>query len=176
MDCDSDIVFFGDSITRGGQWADAFPEKTVVNLGISGDNLRGMASRTDMIASVKPEKVFLFGGINSMKINSIEEMTSQYQTLIKAVREDSPKAQIYIQSVLPISEEMEKRYADNDKIDAFNMELEKMAGEYGMVYIDIHDLYTANGVLNPELTEDGVHLKQEAYEQWYEAIREYVEQ
>lgn len=26
MDYDADIVFFGDSITRGGKWSDAFPD------------------------------------------------------------------------------------------------------------------------------------------------------
>lgn len=66
MDYDADIVFFGDSITRGDQWRDAFPEETVVNLGRSGASVIGMTNRVDMIASVKPEKVFLIGEINSL--------------------------------------------------------------------------------------------------------------
>lgn len=96
--------------------------------------------------------------------------------MIEKVQTTVPNSDLYIQSVLPISTEVEKECADNDVILAFNEELEMLASEYSITYIDIHQLYTYDGSMNPELTKDGIHLNPEAYDQWYEAIRSYVEQ
>ena len=174
MDVDADVVFFGDSITRGGAWSDAFQDVNIVNLGISGDSIRGMENRVDMIASVRPEKVFILGGINSLTDHNSKEILKQYKNMLEKVHEAVPDAEIYVQSILPISVEKEKECADNTVIDAFNTELEKLAAEAGATYINIHDLYELDGSMNPELTKDGVHLKPEAYDLWYKAIEGYV--
>ncbi len=174
MDVDADIVFFGDSITIGGAWADAFQDVNIVNLGISGDSIRGMTCRVDMIASVRPEKVFILGGINSLTDHNSKEILKQYKNMLEKVHESVPEAEIYVQSILPISVEKEKECADNTIIDAFNTELEKLAAEAGATYINIHDLYELDGSMNPELTKDGVHLKPEAYNIWYKALKGYV--
>lgn len=174
MNIDADVVFFGDSITRGGAWADAFQDVNIVNLGLSGDSIRGMASRVDMIASVKPEKVFILGGINSLTDHNSTEILKQYKDMLKKVQETVPDAKIYVQSILPISVEKEKYCADNTVINAFNKELEKLAAETGVTYINIYDFYKLDGSMNPDLTKDGIHLKPEAYELWYKAIEGYV--
>lgn len=59
-----DVVFYGNSITCGSSFQDYFPEVSICNLGYPGDNLDGLTSRSYMIATVKPEKVFVMGGIN----------------------------------------------------------------------------------------------------------------
>lgn len=174
MDVDVDVVFFGDSITRGGAWAEAFPDVRIVNLGISGDTIRGMTSRVNMIESVNPEKVFILGGINSLTDSNSDEILKQYKQMIEAIREAVPNAELYIQSILPISKAKEKECADNDVIEAFNVGLEKIADEFGATYIDIYSLYVLNGSMNIDYTKDGIHLKPEAYDGWYEAIKEYM--
>lgn len=176
MDYDSDIVFFGDSITRGGQWADAFPNETIVNLGLSGDSLSGMIARMVMIASVTPEKVFILGGINSLTDENGEVCIEQYRELIEAVHEAVPNAELYVQSILPVTVEYQEHTASNESIANFNAEIEKLADEYGITYINIYDLYAVNGALDPELTIEGVHLVTEAYDRWYDEIRPYVEE
>ncbi len=174
MDADADVVFFGDSITRGGAWSDAFQGVNIVNLGISGDSIRSMTCRVDMIASVKPEKVFILCGINSLTDHNSTEILKQYKEMLAAVHEAVPEAEIYVQSILPISVEKEKECADNTVIESFNTELEKLAAEAGAAYINIHDLYELDGSMNPDLTKDGIHLKPEAYDLWYKAIEGYV--
>lgn len=174
MDVDADVVFFGDSITRGGVWSEAFQGVNIVNLGISGDSIRDMTSRVDMIASVKPEKVFILGGINSLTDHNSTEIFKQYKNMLEKIHEAVPNAEIYVQSILPISVEKEKECADNTVIDAFNTELEQLAADAGATYVNIHDLYELDGSMNPDLTKDGVHLKPEAYDLWYKAIEGYV--
>ena len=94
--------------------------------------------------------------------------------MLESVHEAVPDAQIYVQSVLPISAEKEEVCTDNSVIVSFNAEIEKLAEEAGATYINIHDLYELDGLMDPNLTKDGIHLKPEAYDRWYQAIEEYV--
>ena len=102
---------------------------SIVNLGISGNSIREMSSRVDMIASVKPEKVFILGGKNSLTDNNSVEILKQYQEMLVKIKEAVPEAALHIQSVLPISINKEKECADNAIIVDFNGELKKLAAE-----------------------------------------------
>lgn len=156
-------------------WSDAFPDKKIVNLGLSGDSISDMIDRVDMIESVTPEKVFILGGINSLTDSNSEIMIGQYRKLIETVRKVVPETDIFIQSVLPVTVEYQENTASNDSIIAFNLEIEKLANEYGATYINIFDLYAVDDALDSEATIDGVHLKEEAYDRWYNEIRPYIE-
>ena len=43
-----------------------------------------------------------------------------------------------------------------------------------VVYDDIYNLYEKDGVLDPDLTVDGIHLQPYAYNIWAEVLKEYV--
>ena len=96
--------------------------------------------------------------------------------MLNAVLDAVPDAQIYIESILPISLEKEKECADNSVITAFNQRLESLALEKNLTYIDLYSLYVLNGEINPELTKDGVHLQPSAYEYWFSEIQKYVDE
>lgn len=175
LDYDADIAFFGDSITAGGNWQQWFSEYKIINLGVQGNALEDMNERIDMLWAVRPEKVFIMGGINGITKVSVDPYVTRYELMIDEIKEYLPGVEIYIQSVLPISVEKGKRYnIDNETIKRFNLELQKMAEEKNCVYIDLYKLYESDGVLNPIMTRDGVHLKEEAYEPWVETIRPYI--
>lgn len=176
LEIDSDIAFFGDSITSEGRWQEYFPEYSVVNLGLSGDNILGMDSRVDMISSVKPEKIFILGGINSLINVNSENVINQYQKLIDDIRSSMPKARLYIQSVLPVSKELEESHVDNIVISAFNEKLKELAEVNNAEWVDIYSLYERNGCMNPELTKDGIHLKSKAYAMWAKRISKYIKE
>ncbi|MCP3895963.1 MAG: sialate O-acetylesterase, partial [Bacteroides sp.] len=61
-----DIVFLGNSITNGGEWAELLNNKRVKNRGISGDICQGVYDRLDPILKGKPAKIFLLIGINDI--------------------------------------------------------------------------------------------------------------
>ena len=176
LEYDADIAFFGDSITAGGQWQEWFPEYKVINLGVPGNALEDMDERIDMLFAVKPEKVFIMGGINGITKVSIEPYVVRYDHIINEIQENLPGTKIYIQSVLPISVERGKRYnIDNEAIRNFNLELQRLAEDKNYVYVDLFSIYEIGGVMNPELTRDGVHLRDDAYGVWVEKIRPYIE-
>ena len=174
LDYDADIVFFGDSITSNGDFQNHFAYQRIVNLGVSGDSLTGMRNRVEMLASVKPEKVFIMGGINSLSDKNSEKIFQQYEALIDEIQAMLPEAQLYIESILPISKEKEKNCADNTVIASFNEKLQELATEKDLTYIDLYSLYVLDGYMNPKLTKDGFHLQPDAYEYWFDAIETYV--
>lgn len=176
MNYNADITFFGDSIVSGGDFKKYFPEiETIINLGLPGDTLYGMYNRIEMLISTNPKKIFILGGINSLKNTNIESCVMRYDTMISDIKEGVPNVQLYIQSVLPISEEKERICADNSMIRQFNQRLEAISQKYNCIYIDLYSLYEKDGYMNPELTSDGVHLKPEAYNLWAVKIKDYIE-
>ena len=103
LDYDSDIVFIGDSLTRGENFQEYFPDKKIVNLGISGDTISGISKRSFVISELAPEMIFVEGGVNSLSSNSVDNLAVQYETMIKDIMSDNPDTEIFIQSILPIS-------------------------------------------------------------------------
>lgn len=136
----------------------------------------GMKNRAEMLSSVTPEKIFIMGGINSLTDKNSDSAFQDYKNMLNAVLDAVPDAQIYIESILPISLEKEKECADNSVITAFNQRLESLALEKNLTYIDLYSLYVLNGEINPELTKDGVHLQPSAYEYWFSEIQKYVDE
>lgn len=172
---DSDIVFFGDSITYGSSFGDYFPDKKIVNLGYPGDDLSGMINRVSMIKAVLPEKIFIMGGINGISDNNIDKCIQKYSVLLDSIKQAVPDSEIYIQSVLPISYSRESKSRHNTTIIEFNNKLKKLADERGLTYIDLHSLYVSNGEMDASLTKDGLHLYPQAYKRWADAIRKYID-
>lgn len=62
----SDIIFLGNSITNGAEWAELFNNYSVKNRGISGDTCEGVYDRLESILRGHPRKVFLLIGINDL--------------------------------------------------------------------------------------------------------------
>lgn len=71
LNYDADVVFFGNSITRGGDFQDYFTDVKTCNLGYPGDNMDGMMLRMGQIKAVNPEKVFVMAGINGLQSQTI---------------------------------------------------------------------------------------------------------
>ncbi|MBR2700295.1 MAG: Ig-like domain-containing protein [Clostridia bacterium] len=168
------VVFFGDSLTKGGRWKSYFKIRKTVNMGIVGDTIEQIDERVGKVAALRPEKVFLEGGINSLMRESYDASLKAYEKLLDDVQSQLTGVPVYVISVLPISVEMEKYGCTNADIVKFNAEIEKLAAARGFTFVDVHSSYVKNGVLNPKLTVDGLHLKKRAYKFWKKAIKSYV--
>ena len=174
MECKAEIVFLGDSIVRGGDFHKAFPDKKIVNLGCSGDTLAGMIGRVSTVKVLEPQKVFLMAGINGLTDYNLQRCLQTYQALIKELQKELPESQVYLMSVLPLSQKKTKQICKNETIVAFNQGIQKIAGARGCVFVDIYPFYLKNGEMDPTITVDGLHLKPEGYAPWYEAIARYI--
>lgn len=175
MEYDADIVFFGDSLTSRINFQKAYPDKKIINLGLSGDNLTQMKSRAYIISNLSPEKIFIMGGVNSLDDLSIEKASSLYREILDIISEGNPSAEIIIESILPIAKSAYSRKLTNDSIISMNRSLQAICNEYGLHYVDLYSVYEEDGFLNPSHTEDGVHLISESEYLWIDKIRSFVE-
>lgn len=171
-DYTADVVFFGDSITCGGDWNEYFEDLTVCNLAVPGDSIEEGLYRTEAVANLEPEKIFVMIGVNNISRSGYEENISEkYRELIEEFSDTG--AEIYIQSILPVREPSE---VSNERIDTVNEILMDIAEEYSCTYIDLHTSFSdENGELIEEYSKDGTHINEKGYELWVSLIEEYVE-
>ncbi len=169
-----DAVFFGDSITSDGNFDELFPALRIVNLGVYGDTLGDLLRRVPEVGEQHPKKIFLLGGINSLDPDNVEACLTAYSELLDALRVACPEAELIVQSVLPIGSEVDWNGEINGAVRRFNEGLRDLAAQKGSPFVDLYVVYEKNGVLDPALTRDGVHLNFTAYGPWAETVAPYL--
>ena len=172
MNMQVDIVFFGDSHIAGGDFQKAFPEVSSINLGYIGEDTKGMLRRVDAIAAVQPKKVFLMGGINGLYNQSLDDFAYWYATLVDAIRVAVPEAELYVHTLLPVTAYSD--YCDNAKIVEASKLINQIATERNVFLIDLHSKYAIDNALPDNMSVDGLHLSDDAYDIWYNEIAEIV--
>lgn len=195
---ENDIVFLGNSLTEGGKWETYFPEVqkalekkggAIRNRGIVGDTFGGIDARLDQILPGHPKTIFFLTGANDVSHNlTADSIANGIINVVRRIKKESPKTKIYLQSLLPINESFKRYRLLTGKTAMFseiNAKLEKMAKEEKVTFINLYPLMLTNGpkdlalpaseqVLRPEITRDGLHITQEGYKIWADAIRKYV--
>jgi len=173
------IIFLGNSITERAEWQEllADSKSPVINRGIGGDNSFGILARMDEIVAAKPKAIYLMDGINDQFRKLPHEVSiNNYRRIIRKIKQQSPKTKIYIESALPINEEMTKEAytkGRNVLVPELNKKIKALAEEEGVTYVDICPLFQdENGVLKKEFTMDGVHLKASAYIDWVKFLKD----
>ena len=175
-----DIVFFGNSITDGAELQELLGMPNVKNRGIVGDNVSGLIERVHQVTKGHPKKIFILIGCNDISQDqTIEEITTNYRTLLRKIQQDSPESKIYIQSVMPINNDFGRYktlFGKEHLIPELNEELVKIAKEFNITYIDVQPPLAdpESGKLKKEYTPDGIHLMGPAYQEWIEVLRPYV--
>ena len=169
-----DIVFLGDSFTYQGNFAEYFPTSKVVCLGYPGDDLLGVAYRTEHLSTIKPHKVFIMVGVNGSKFLSLKAFERRYSFMLDSAIKNAPNSNIYVQSLLP-HRNFKKEYAPNIKIKKMNEIIKNLCFKKGLVYINLYDLYLKGDEIDKVVTKDGIHLVQQAYVRWINEIKQYIE-
>jgi lysophospholipase L1-like esterase len=170
MNAKADFVFFGDSLTYYGDFASVFPDKVVCNLGLRGDTIQGMIDRVEQVKMLEPKQVFLMAGINDVAICSVECYAKQYEILVQKLKEHLPNALIIIQSLLPVNDKDFKISCNNQQIVAYNEAISRVSYNYRVPYIDLFTEYANSGILEKNMTIDGIHLKPSYYQKWINCI------
>ncbi len=174
-DRENEIIFLGNSITYRGQWAELFNDRCI-NRGIGGDDTDRILLRLDEVINRKADKIFIMDGINDLgKNRSIEYIMNNFRKMVMSLRQKSPDTKLYLQSVLPINNKLRNHRRTNDEIKQLNLEIEKLAKEYNVVYIDLYTPFlNPAGMLREDLTTDGIHINGSGYLLWKNIINDYV--
>lgn len=178
----SDIIFLGNSITNGGEWAELFDNPHVKNRGISGDVCMGVYDRLDAILKGSPAKIFLLIGINDVDRGaSADTIVERIGMIVDKIRKDSPSTKIYLQSVLPVSDHYNMFNGHTSRwevVPEINKGLVRLAADRGVKYIDLYSHFIDNttGKMNIEYTNDGLHLLGKGYKKWVGIVKPYVDE
>lgn len=178
----SDIIFLGNSITNGGEWAELFDNPHVKNRGISGDVCMGVYDRLDAILKGSPAKIFLLIGINDLDRGaSADTIVERIGLIVDKIQKTSPDTKLYLQSVLPVSDHYNMFNGHTSRwqvIPEINNGLVRLAADRGVKYIDLysHFVDNATGKMNIEYTNDGLHLLGKGYKKWVGIVKPYVDE
>lgn len=186
-------LFFGDSITYGeydgvfGGWVDILKryalqkynegsnELILFNLGIGGETTEGLVTRIphEMKArnSAAGNIVFISYGANDLAVKDENQMVnqSQFKVNIETAIQDAKlySKDIYLISILPISENIDSKVSPTGKIRTnedvliYNQILKNIATENSLNYIDFHSAFLQDKEIL--LSKDGVHPNEKGY-------------
>ncbi|NLZ39512.1 MAG: hypothetical protein GX893_07905 [Firmicutes bacterium] len=180
-----DAVFIGDSRTAGLQKLGGLTEATYYTaIGLKVDtiftkevvNTKDGSKKTIITAlRQKPfKKVYIMLGINELGWAYSDLFIAKYEELIEEIKKIEPKAQIYVQSILPVSKKKSEsdQIYNNAKIREYNQLIQKMAEKYSVYYLNVAEcMLDQMGNLPEEASADGVHLNKKYCDLWIEYLR-----
>lgn len=171
-----DIVFLGNSITAGTDWAKLLFLPQAKNRGISGDITYGVLERLQDVIDGKPAKIFILIGINDVSRNIPDSLILRnYKTIIERIRNGSKKTKIYFNTLLPVNSSFGKfknHYGKDEHILYLNTEIKKLAAK-NVTIIDLYPVFLdSENHLRAELTKDGLHLIPEGYKVWADFLNQ----
>ncbi|WP_298646328.1 GDSL-type esterase/lipase family protein [uncultured Proteiniphilum sp.] len=177
---EKDILFVGNSITNGGEWAELFNDPRIKNRGISGDICEGILDRLAPLLRGKPAKIFLLIGINDLARNtSPDTVVSMTADIVNRIRCESPRTAIYLQSILPVNDcygMFEGHTRHGRAIASLNERLKEIATSQSIIFVDLysHFIIPGSDKLDPRYSNDGLHLMGEGYLKWVEILKPYL--
>lgn len=167
------IVFVGNSITDMHVWTEAFGnDPRVVNRGNSGGYSFEVLDNVESWVRFKPAKVFIKIGTNDLGTDYREQsIADNISKTVKIIRRESPKTEIYLQSILPA---YDQKYKTLKTIQATNKLIQAIAeGNEKITYVDLYS--KMSGILNGSpYSLDRLHLEAYGYKVWVDAIKDYV--
>jgi acyl-CoA thioesterase-1 len=187
-------LFFGDSITYGeydgvfGGWVDILKryalqkytdenknEVILFNLGIGGETTEGLVKRIPHEIKARNSSdgniVFIAYGANDLAVKDGNQMVSQtkFKANIETAVQDAElySKDIYLISILPISENIDSKISATGKIRTnedvllYNEILKDIAAENSLNYVDFHSAFIDQKEIL--LSKDGVHPNENGY-------------
>lgn len=127
------------------------------------------------LAEKQPEHIYILFGANSLKTLSVENFVIYYGKMLDWLKTVCrPDAQIYIQSVTPVTaayEASDARYSQAN-LYAVNNALAQMAYERGLYFVDLTEVLAGDdGYTLPEYSApDGIHLQGAGYRAWLDYL------
>jgi lysophospholipase L1-like esterase len=169
------IVMLGNSITALCEWSELFGNPNIINRGIIGDGTEDILQRLNDITDLKPTKIFLLIGVNDLLFCSIDQIATNYETIVAKILAETPNSKLYLESILPIHNSLRRSGMRNEDIQVLNQAIQRIAAKYQLTYIDLHSqMKDDSGALQTHLSKDGIHLKALGYQIFKKTLDPYI--
>lgn len=178
-----DAAFLGDSRTEGLLYYTTIrPAGPFAYRGLNAQTIRTKAfvkahgKRQTALEALKEghfTKIYLMLGVNELGWWNAEQFSRQYGDLIDLVRAAQPDAQIYLQTLIPITAaKSAEGVFTNLRLQAFNQVIRALGLEKQVYVVDVWSAFAdAQGVLPAKQSSDGIHLYPRDYDQWLSYLK-----
>lgn len=116
------------------------------------------------------DKIYLMLGINELGRGTPDTFSEQYKLVVDEIRSLQPEAVIFIQSIMHVTDKKdgEGTYINNPEINARNEKIKSLANREDTFWLDENEVFDLEGTgkLNPDYTNDGVHIKAKYIPVW----------
>lgn len=129
----------------------------------------------DVMPYDKFTKIYIKVGLNELGSVNDEPFLEAYTSLINDLRAMQPRAIIYIQAILPVTQVKSQtdRVHCNENITRRNENLKSFAELMKCYYVDVGPYFAdETGALKAETTADGIHMYSKYMPQWIDALRQ----
>ena len=118
-------------------------------------------------------KVYVMLGVNELGWYNDQRYYDNYADLIDLIREVQPEAQIYLQTLIPVtSKKSAGSYINNPQILVYNDIIAQLAEEKQVFLVDVWSAFAeADGALDEAGSVDGVHLTRSYYQRWLDYLK-----
>lgn len=156
------IAFVGDSLVREGDWASWLGDRTVHNFGVSGDTTDDVLARLDAVIETRPDEVLLLIGTNDLGTRkTVEHLVRNIESMLIELRRELPESRVLVHSILPRGSEFARNIKDA------NIHLRQFSATVHAQYLDLWPaLALEDGSLDPQFSDDRLHLNDEGYRAW----------
>ena len=125
----------------------------------------------DAVAASGCGKLFLMLAMNDIGTEPLEQLQTDWETMLDRILEKNPGLEIYVQSGTPILQD--SSYFTRENMEAYNAMLLEVCQSRGCVYVDVtRDLVDETGFLKSELHNDNVHMNPGGCAIWVENLRD----
>lgn len=161
------LVLLGDSLTEGGAWDAAFPDRRVVNAGRQGDTTADVHDRLPEIIGLEPAAIVLTVGTNDFNHRAtVEQVVRGIEDILFRLHHELPDLRLVVCSVLPRERER------SDWIRQVNIHVRQFAPTLKAAFVDLWPvLAEEDGELKAEFSDDRLHLNDAGYDAWAEHLR-----
>ena len=142
---------------------------SATNLAEYGASINEVTVQVARAGAYHAEFLLVMAGTNDIVTyhHTLEQIICNYRFLL----DKTPIEQRLIVTLIPYTSFPE--YTDD--IRAANTEIRRLLERKGADIIDINARFSTNGILDRELTTDGVHFNQRAYQIWSDEILKRIE-
>ena len=174
-----DLAFIGDSITQGWEgngkqvWESYYGARKAVNLGFGGDRTEHVIWRLTKGAwnQIKPKVAVLMIGTNNTghKMQDPSQTAAGIERILNILKERSPKTKVLLLGVFPRGKDPHDRGRVINQ--GINQIIRRLADNDRVHYMDLGDHFLqSDGDLPASIMPDALHLNEEGYRIWAEAM------
>lgn len=183
----NDAVFIGDSLTEGIKAYALMENATVLaHQGINIDSILTKEAisfgggRITIPEALRHQdkvgKIYVMIGANGIAWMDNATFVKKYSALIDTLKECAPTADIYIESMLPVNEQIISEQGQyepisNSDINALNESILDLALEKEVYFVNVAEAFVDEyGSMPREATPDGIHLNAPYYQKWFDYL------